>query len=160
MSNLWNRCPFPLRSHGSMPCRQSDILTSIGPWTMNTDTVEWFFGDAWQMVGSSTNKLMVAGFDRIMGPLFLEGHKGRDAKTKINTQWTELNCFLGRIVKLKKTLLVHRPWLTPSKEASGVGWAHLPNACRCSVKWHHHGDIVCLIINKVVYNPNVLSLPE
>ena len=31
---------------------------------MNTDTVEWFFGDAQQMVGGSTNKLTVAGFDQ------------------------------------------------------------------------------------------------
>jgi hypothetical protein len=31
---------------------------------MNTDTVEWFFGDARQMVGGSTNKLTAAGFDR------------------------------------------------------------------------------------------------
>ena len=35
--------------------------------TMNTDTdtVEWFFGDARQMVGGSTNKLTAAGFDRV-----------------------------------------------------------------------------------------------
>ena len=32
--------------------------------TMNTDTVEWFFGDAQQIVGGSTNKLTAAGFDR------------------------------------------------------------------------------------------------
>ena len=25
--NLWNGCPFPLHSHGLMPCTQSDILT-------------------------------------------------------------------------------------------------------------------------------------
>ncbi len=31
---------------------------------MNTDTVKWFFGDARQMVGGSTNKLTAAGFDR------------------------------------------------------------------------------------------------
>jgi hypothetical protein len=37
---------------------------SISPRSMNTDTVEWFFGDAQQMVGGSTNKLMAAGFDR------------------------------------------------------------------------------------------------
>jgi hypothetical protein len=37
---------------------------SISPRTMNTDTVEWFFGDARQMVGGSTNKLTAAGFDR------------------------------------------------------------------------------------------------
>ena len=37
---------------------------SISPWTMNTDTVEWFFGDARQMVGGSTKKLTSAGFDR------------------------------------------------------------------------------------------------
>jgi hypothetical protein len=37
---------------------------SIHPQTMNTDTVEWFFGDAWQTVGGSTNKLTTAGFDR------------------------------------------------------------------------------------------------
>ncbi len=30
---------------------------------MNTDTAEWFFGDARQMVGGSTNKLAAAGFD-------------------------------------------------------------------------------------------------
>jgi hypothetical protein len=30
---------------------------------MNTNTVEWFFGDDWQMVGGSTNKLTAAGFD-------------------------------------------------------------------------------------------------
>jgi hypothetical protein len=28
---------------------------SISSQTMNTDTVGWFFGDAWQMVGGSTN---------------------------------------------------------------------------------------------------------
>jgi hypothetical protein len=37
---------------------------SISPRTMNTDTVECFFGDARQMVGGSTNKLTAAGFDR------------------------------------------------------------------------------------------------
>ena len=37
---------------------------SISPRTMNTDTVEWFFGDACQMVGGSSNKLTAAGFDR------------------------------------------------------------------------------------------------
>jgi hypothetical protein len=36
---------------------------SISPRTMNTDTVECFFGDARQMVGGSTNKLTAAGFD-------------------------------------------------------------------------------------------------
>jgi hypothetical protein len=30
---------------------------SVSPQTMNTDTVEWFFGDARQMMGGSTNKL-------------------------------------------------------------------------------------------------------
>ena len=30
---------------------------------MNTDTVEWHFGNARQMVGRSTNKLTAAGFD-------------------------------------------------------------------------------------------------
>jgi hypothetical protein len=38
---------------------------SISPWTMNTDTVEWFFGDSRQMVGGSTNKLTAAGFDHV-----------------------------------------------------------------------------------------------
>ena len=37
---------------------------SISLRTMNTDTVEWFFGDARQMVGGSTNKLTAAGFNR------------------------------------------------------------------------------------------------
>ena len=38
---------------------------SISPRTMKTDTVEWVFGDAQQMVlGGSTNKLTAAGFDR------------------------------------------------------------------------------------------------
>jgi hypothetical protein len=36
---------------------------SINPRTMNTDTVECFFGDARQMMGSSTNKLTAAGFE-------------------------------------------------------------------------------------------------
>jgi len=36
---------------------------SISPRIMNTDTVEWFFGNAHQMVGGSSNKLTVAGFD-------------------------------------------------------------------------------------------------
>jgi hypothetical protein len=35
----------------------------INPRTMNTDTVEWHFGNARQMVGGSTNKLTAAGFD-------------------------------------------------------------------------------------------------
>jgi hypothetical protein len=30
---------------------------------MNTNTVEWHFGNARQMVGRSTNKLTAAGFD-------------------------------------------------------------------------------------------------
>ena len=30
---------------------------------MNTDTVEWHFGNARQMVGGSTNTLTAAGFD-------------------------------------------------------------------------------------------------
>ncbi len=29
---------------------------SINPWTMNTDTVEWYFADAQQMMHGSTNK--------------------------------------------------------------------------------------------------------
>ena len=37
---------------------------SISPQTMNTDTVECFFGDARQMVGGSSNKLTAAGFDQ------------------------------------------------------------------------------------------------
>ncbi len=37
---------------------------SISLQTMNTDTVECFFGDAQQMVDSSTNKLTAAGFNR------------------------------------------------------------------------------------------------
>ncbi len=37
---------------------------SISPRTMNTDMVEWFFGNAQQMVGNSTNKLTAAGFNR------------------------------------------------------------------------------------------------
>jgi len=37
---------------------------SVNPRTMNTDTVEWFFGDARQIVGGSTNKLTAAGFER------------------------------------------------------------------------------------------------
>jgi hypothetical protein len=37
---------------------------SISPQSMNTDTVEWFFGDAQQMVDGSTNKLTAAGFNR------------------------------------------------------------------------------------------------
>jgi hypothetical protein len=37
---------------------------NISPKTNNTNTVEWFFGDAWQRVGGSMNKLTVAGFDR------------------------------------------------------------------------------------------------
>ncbi len=36
---------------------------SISPQMMNTDTVDCFFGDARQMMGDSTNKLMAAGFD-------------------------------------------------------------------------------------------------
>ncbi len=35
----------------------------INPRSMNTDTVEWHFGNARQMVGGSTNKLTAAGFD-------------------------------------------------------------------------------------------------
>ena len=35
----------------------------INPRSMNTDTVEWHFGNARQMVGRSTNKLTAAGFD-------------------------------------------------------------------------------------------------
>jgi hypothetical protein len=36
---------------------------SINPHTTNTDTVEWHFADAKQMVGRSTNKLTAAAFD-------------------------------------------------------------------------------------------------
>ena len=36
---------------------------NINPRAMNTDTVEWHFGNARQMVGGSTNKLTAAGFD-------------------------------------------------------------------------------------------------
>jgi hypothetical protein len=35
----------------------------INPRTMNTNTVEWHFGNARQTVGGSTNKLTAAGFD-------------------------------------------------------------------------------------------------
>lgn len=37
---------------------------SINPSSMNTDVVEWFFGDARQMMGGSTNKLNALGFNR------------------------------------------------------------------------------------------------
>jgi hypothetical protein len=37
---------------------------TIYPRTMNTDTVEWHFGDARQTVGGSTNKLTTAAHDR------------------------------------------------------------------------------------------------
>jgi hypothetical protein len=37
---------------------------SIIQKAMNTDTVEWFFGNARQMVGGSSNTLMAAGFDQ------------------------------------------------------------------------------------------------
>ncbi len=37
---------------------------SISPQTINTDTVERFFGDVQQMVDGSTNKLIAAGFNR------------------------------------------------------------------------------------------------
>jgi hypothetical protein len=37
---------------------------SISLQTMNSDTVEWFVGDARQMVGGRSNKLTAAGFDR------------------------------------------------------------------------------------------------
>ncbi len=36
---------------------------SINPQTMNTDTVEWHFVDAWQMVRGSTNNLSAVAFD-------------------------------------------------------------------------------------------------
>ena len=36
----------------------------IRPRSMNTDTVEWTFGDERQMVGGSHNKLTALGFDR------------------------------------------------------------------------------------------------
>jgi hypothetical protein len=36
---------------------------SINPRTMNTDTVEWHFADARQMVGGSTNQLTAGTFD-------------------------------------------------------------------------------------------------
>jgi hypothetical protein len=36
---------------------------SINPRTMNTDTVEWHFADARQMVGGSTNQLTAGAFD-------------------------------------------------------------------------------------------------
>ncbi|KAL7533595.1 hypothetical protein ACHAXR_005333 [Thalassiosira sp. AJA248-18] len=36
---------------------------SINPSSMNTDTVEWFFGDARTMLDGSTNKLPVLGFN-------------------------------------------------------------------------------------------------
>ena len=37
---------------------------SVNPRSMNTDTVEWTFGDERQMVGGSHNKLTALGFDR------------------------------------------------------------------------------------------------
>lgn len=36
----------------------------VNPRSMNTDTVEWTFGDERQMVGGSHNKLTALGFDR------------------------------------------------------------------------------------------------
>ena len=36
----------------------------IRPRSMNTDTVEWTFGDEQQMAGGSHTKLMTLGFDR------------------------------------------------------------------------------------------------
>ena len=35
----------------------------ISPRTLNTDVVEWFFGDARQIVGGSTNKLTARGWE-------------------------------------------------------------------------------------------------
>jgi hypothetical protein len=37
---------------------------SVKLQTMNTDTVEWFFGDARQMVSGSTNKMNARTFNR------------------------------------------------------------------------------------------------
>ena len=36
---------------------------SLNPRVVNTDVVEWFFGDARSMVGGATNRLGVRGFD-------------------------------------------------------------------------------------------------
>ena len=45
-----------------------DILyqksVSVNPRSMNTDTVEWTFGDERQMAGGSHNKLTTLGFNR------------------------------------------------------------------------------------------------
>ena len=43
-------------------CIQKKV--SVNPKSMNTDTVEWTFGDERQMVGGSHNKLTALGFDR------------------------------------------------------------------------------------------------
>ncbi len=37
---------------------------SVMSQTMSTDTVEWFFRDARQMVGGSTNKMTARTFNR------------------------------------------------------------------------------------------------
>ena len=37
---------------------------SVNPRSINTDTVEWFFGDERRMVCGSHNKLTTLGFDR------------------------------------------------------------------------------------------------
>ncbi len=77
MRGWWRSAPqihFLLRRLGAVPShccwpisRNSDLLYIKGeeyqPPNNNTDTVECFLGDAWQMVGSSTNKLTAVGFD-------------------------------------------------------------------------------------------------
>ena len=46
---------------------------------MNTDTVEWTFGDEIQMVGGSHNKLTALGFDR--------GDKNLMLLMRLNADW-------------------------------------------------------------------------
>ena len=36
------------------------------------------------------------------------------------------------------------------KGLPGVGLADLPQSCSCSAEWHHHGDVDCLMVYKVV----------
>ncbi len=113
----WRRLPIDEDTHSNQP--EID-----GPGGGNTGEEVWPGVIAWEMqchrFGGNSDQ--------------------SNNKTKINPLLIEINFFLGRIVKLKKTLVNH-PRPTPSKEAPGgeVGWfaTSMPLLWRTAPPWLH-----------------------
>ncbi len=46
------------------------------------------------------------------------------------------------------------------KRFPGVRVTDLPQPCRCSSEWHHHGDGICWMVDEAANHPTLLFLRE